>query len=173
MRNNSGFRERRTLFHSFADAFRGIGDCLKMERNMRVHLTVCLYVLFFAFRMGLSRGEMACLAVTIGAVMAAEAMNTAVEKLCDFNQKRLNPRIRTVKDVAAGAVLLSALAAVLVGAFLLFRPELLDVFRGLVASPVSLTLFLLSLVIAWIFVFVGPMKLRDKLSLLTKNSKKS
>lgn len=158
--NNTGPRGR-TLIDSFRDAFRGIGDCMLSERNMRIHLTACCYVLFFAFRLGLTRGEIACLVLTIGAVMSAEAMNTAVEKLCDFTQKHLNPHIRVVKDVAAGAVLLCALAAVLVGAVIFLRPELWQTVVELCSDPLSLALFLLSLIAALIFVFVGPAKILD------------
>ena len=84
---------------------------------MRIHLVMAVYVLFFASQLSLSRGEMACLVLAIGAVMAAEALNTAVEKLCDFAQKNQNRYIRFVKDVAAGAVLLSAVGALLAGVF--------------------------------------------------------
>lgn len=149
---------------SFRDAFRGIWDCLKSERNMRVHLTACVYVLFFASRMELSRGELACLILTIGAVMTAEALNTAIEKLCDFNQKHLNPRIRVVKDVAAGAVLLCALAAVLVGVVILFRPELWACLREICVQPVSLILLLLSAGLALVFIFAGPERIGSWLS---------
>lgn len=144
------------MVDSFRDAFRGIWDCLKSERNMRVHLTACVYVLFFASRMELSRGELACLILTIGAVMTAEALNTAIEKLCDFNQKHLNPRIRVVKDVAAGAVLLCALAAVLVGVVILFRPGLWACLQEICVQPVSLILLLLSAGLALVFIFAGP-----------------
>lgn len=130
---------------------------------MRIHVTACCYVLFFAFRLKLSRGEIAALALTIGAVMSSEAMNTAVEKLCDFTQKRLNPHIRIVKDVAAGAVLLSALAAVLVGAVIFLRPELWQAVRDICSRPVSLGLFVLSAVTALVFVFVGPGRLAEAL----------
>ena len=78
---------------------------------------------------------MACLVLAIGAVMAAEALNTAVEKLCDFAQKNQNRYIRFVKDVAAGAVLLSAVGALLAGVFILFRPELWRLLWGILGHP--------------------------------------
>ena len=92
---------RRPLLHSFADAFRGIGACLRSERNMRIHLVACVYLLFFASRLSLSRGEMACLVLAAGGVLAAESLNTALEKLCDFNQRNRNRYIGLVKDIAA------------------------------------------------------------------------
>ena len=106
--HNPSPQKKRRLWHSFADAFRGIGCCIKSERNMRIHLVACAYVLFFASQLSLSRGEMACLLLAIGGVMTAETLNTALEKLCDFAQKNLNRYIRVIKDMAAGAVLLSA-----------------------------------------------------------------
>lgn len=141
---------------SFSDAFRGVWDCLKSERNMRVHGVACVYVLFFASQLELTRGELACLVLAIGGVTGAEAMNTALEKLCDFTQKNWNPRIRVVKDVAAGAVLLSALAAALVGIVVMWRPRLWEVLGGICSGPVSLALLLLSLAAALVFIFSGP-----------------
>ncbi len=131
---------------------------------MRIHVTVCGYVLFFAFRLGLDRTEMACLFLTIGAVMAAEAMNTAVEKLCDFTEKRRNPHIHKIKDAAAGAVLLTAVAAVLVGAAVLFRPELWQLVLEIGSSPLPLTAFLLSAALSLAFIFVGPVRLWEMLT---------
>lgn len=147
---------RRTVLDSLRDAFRGIGGCLRTERNMRIHLTACLYVLALSSRLGLSRGEMGCILLAIGAVMSSEALNTALEKLCDFNQKSLNPRIRVVKDTAAGAVLLSALGAALVGVVILWRPSLWTSLWEIVSQPVSLCLFLGSLLAALVFIFAGP-----------------
>lgn len=147
---------------SFADAFRGICDCLRTERNMRFHLVACCYVLFFAFRMELGRLEMGCLFLAIGLVMGAEALNTAIEKLCDFTQKSRNPLIGKVKDMAAGGVLLCALSAALCGVWILFRPRLLKEFLSLWKEPLTAILFLLSLLIAFLFVFLGPQRLKSR-----------
>ncbi len=101
-------RGRRTLFHSFRDAFRGVWLCLRSERNMRIHALACGYVLFFALQIGVSQGELAVLLLAMGMVTAAEALNTAVEKLCDFTEPKQDWRIGFVKDIAAGGVVLSA-----------------------------------------------------------------
>lgn len=164
--SNTGPSGKRRVWQSFADAFRGIGACLKSERNMRIHLVMAVYVLFFASQLSLSRGEMACLVLAIGAVMAAEALNTAVEKLCDFAQKNQNRYIRFVKDVAAGAVLLSAVGALLAGVFLLFRPELWRLLWGILVHPFSLGLLALSLALAAGFIFLGPAWVEERLDRL-------
>ncbi len=122
---------------------------------MRIHLVACAYVLFFASQFSLSRGEMACLLLAIGGVMTAETLNTALEKLCDFAQKNLNRYIRVIKDMAAGAVLLSAIAALLVGVVILFRPELWALLWGIVSHPAALGLLALSLAVAAGVVFLG------------------
>ena len=123
---------------------------------MRIHLTACAFVLYFASQLSLSRGEMACLLLAIGMVMAAELLNTAVEKLCDFNQKSQNRYIRIIKDMAAGAVLLAAVAALLVGVVILFRPELWKLLWGIVTNPPRLGLLCVALTVAAGFVFLGP-----------------
>lgn len=166
--SNTGPSGKRRVWHSFADAFRGIGACLKSERNMRFHLVAAAYVLFFASRLSFSRGEMACLVLAIGGVMAAEAMNTAVEKLCDFNQKNTNRYIRFVKDAAAGAVLLSAVGALLAGVFLFFRPQLWQLLRRVAADPLSLGLLALSLAVAAGFVVLGPAWVEERLDRLRR-----
>ena len=153
--------KKRTLLDSFREAFRGVWTCLKSERNMRLHLAVCCYVFFFASRLSLTRGEMAALALTVGAVLSAETMNTAIERLCDFAQRQRNPFIRSVKDMAAGAVLLCALAAIIVGLCVLCRPELWQALLDICSGPVSLGLFVLSLIVACVFVFVGPQRIED------------
>jgi len=114
---------KRTLADSFRDASRGIRHCLQTERNMRVHVLAAVLVTVLALCLGVSRGEFACLLLAMGMVMAAEAMNTAVERLCDFIQKSPNQLIGTIKDIAAGSVLLAAVFAAAVGVAV-FLPHL-------------------------------------------------
>lgn len=148
------------MLNSFADAFRGVWDCVKAERNMRVHLTACCCVIFLGARLGLSRGEWAALALTLGMVTSAETMNTAVEKLCDFTESRRNPHIRVIKDLAAGAVVLTALAAVGVGIALFFRWETWQILLDLLTAPLSCGLLILLAVLAVAFIVLGPEGLR-------------
>lgn len=136
---------RRGLLHSFRCAFRGVWLCLCSERNMRIHALACGYVLFFAVKMGIAWGELALLLLAVGMVTAAEALNTAIEKLCDFVQPQQDRRIGVVKDMAAGGVALSAAFAALTGAAVLLRPELWEVLRQIAGTPWKLTLFAVSL----------------------------
>lgn len=138
---------------------------------MRIHLVMCAYVLFFASQLSLSRGELACLLLAIGGVLTTETMNTAVEKLCDFNQKNLNRYIRVIKDMAAGAVLLCTIAALLVGVVIFFRPELWRLLWGIVAHPVKLGLLAVSLLAALGFILLGPLWVEERLERLRRKSK--
>ena len=95
----------RTQADSFHDAARGFFHTVKTERNMRIHLTAAVYVLFFSPFLGVTRSEYGVLLLTIAMVIAAEAFNTAIEMLCDYAQKSYNPLIGKTKDIAAGAVL--------------------------------------------------------------------
>jgi diacylglycerol kinase (ATP) len=75
------------------------------------------------FGLGIERGEWLALILTIALVLAAEGVNTAVEATVDLASPGYHPLARTAKDVAAGTVLLTAVAAVLVGA-VIFVPRL-------------------------------------------------
>lgn len=149
--------KRRTLADSFGDAARGALFAVKTERNMRIHVTAAVYVLFFAPFLGVSRGEYAALILAIALVITAEGFNTAIEMLCDFAQKSYNPFIGRTKDIAAGAVLVCAVFAAIIGFVVLWRPaELWFLICAIFTSPLYCALFILTTVLAIIFIFVGP-----------------
>ena len=104
-------------------AGRGVWFCIRHERNFRVHMAVAAYVLLLAPYFSLSRGEWAALLAVVALVLAAEAVNTAVEQVVNPASPRRRTRARVAKDVAAGAVLLCAAGALAAGLFLFLRPE--------------------------------------------------
>lgn len=149
--------KRRSLSDSFKDATRGILFAVKTERNMRIHLTAAVYVLFFAPFLRVSRGEYAVLILAIALVITAEGFNTAIEMLCDYAQKSYNPFIGKTKDIAAGAVLVCAGFAAIIGFVVLWRPAALwGLICAIVTSPVYCPLFIAVTALALVFVFVGP-----------------
>lgn len=153
--------KRRTLADSFGDAARGFLYALKTERNMRIHVTAAVYVLFFSRFLGVTRGEFAVLLLAIALVITAEGFNTAIEMLCDFTQRSYNRFIGTTKDIAAGAVLISAVFAAFVGITVLWRPkELWALALGIFTSPVYCPVFILVTALALVFVFAGPLKIK-------------
>ena len=104
-------------------AGRGVWFCIRHERNFRVYMAVAAYVLLLAPYFSLSRGEWAALLAVVALVLAAEAVNTAVEQVVNLASPRRRTRARVAKDVAAGAVLLCAAGALAAGLFLFLRPE--------------------------------------------------
>lgn len=107
---------------SIAFAVDGLGFLVRHEPNMRLHLGAAFVVTAAGIWVGLSLTEWRWIILAIALVLIAEALNTAVEQTCNAVSPEFHPAIKTAKDVAAGAVLISALAAALIGAFV-FAPH--------------------------------------------------
>ena len=107
----------------FVYAARGIARCVRDERNFRFHIVAAVYVCAFAPAFLQSRAEWAVLALTIGLVLCTETVNTALERLCDRVSSEHHPLVGAAKDMAAGAVLLTAIAAVAVAVLLFGKIE--------------------------------------------------
>ena len=115
--------ERRRLFKSVRFALAGIEFALRTQRNLRWHVVSACGTLVAAVWMGVSRTEMAVLVLVIGMVLCAEILNTAVELTIDMIKITEHPVARIVKDVAAGAVLVTAIMALVIG-WLILVPHL-------------------------------------------------
>lgn len=114
-----------SLFLSFKYAWSGIAYAFFTQRNFRIHLVVGTLAIALSLYLSLSRTEIAIIGLTIGAVLTMELLNTALESVVDLTVKQTYHELaKTAKDCAAGAVLISALAAVLVAGSLLLPPLL-------------------------------------------------
>ena len=111
-----------TLIESFRHAFAGLWYALRTQRNTRIHMVIALLVIALGVWLGLSFTEWAVLVLTIGFVLVSEMLNTVAESLVDLITPDYHPHAKIVKDVAAGAVLLGAIIAVLVGLLILGPP---------------------------------------------------
>lgn len=114
---------------SIAHAVDGIGFLARHEPNMRLHLGAAVAVAAAGIWFGVSVTEWQWIILAIALVLMAEALNTAVEQSCNAVNHDFHPAIKAAKDVAAGAVLISALTAALIGA-LVFVPHILAVVGG-------------------------------------------
>jgi diacylglycerol kinase (ATP) len=121
------------LLKSFRYALDGLRYTVSTQRNMRIHFLVALCVLFFSLYLPLSKVEVLVLFVTIALVLFAELINTAVEAVVDMVTEEFHPLARVAKDVAAGAVLITAGLAVIVG-ISVFYPYLNFLFNRLIAG---------------------------------------
>jgi diacylglycerol kinase (ATP) len=143
------------FFASFSFALDGIVHTLRTERNMRIHFLIGFLVLVGGIYLNLSPLEYMVLSVTVSFVLVTELFNTAVEHAVDLAERRRNPLAKVVKDVAAGAVFVSAVNAAVVGYLIIFRqidwakgPALAERFKQ---SPWHITLISLIVVVAVVF----------------------
>lgn len=110
-------------FKSFAYAWAGMKAVLKTEHNTWIHLCLSIVSIALGFVLNISRGEFLALIIVIAMVWVTELFNTCFEKTMDLINVEKHPQIKLIKDMAAAAVLISAIAAVIVGA-LIFIPKI-------------------------------------------------
>ena len=108
---------------SFGHALRGVGAALRSEIHLQLHAAATAAVLGLGWFLGLSVTEWALVALAVAGVWTAELANTAIETLTNLASPDYHPLAGRAKDVAAGAVLLAALGALVVGG-LVFGPKL-------------------------------------------------
>ncbi len=112
------------MIESFQHAFEGLGYALRTQRNARIHVSIAVAVVLLGLALRLEPVEFAILTLTIGFVFVSELFNTVVETVIDLVTEEYHPLARQAKDVAAGAVLASSVAAVVVGLLVLGPPLL-------------------------------------------------
>jgi len=104
---------------SFGYAFVGIWTMLRSQQNAWVHACATVTVVTMGFLFGISAHEWCLLVLATVAVWTAEGLNTSVEFLADMVSPKFHPLIKHCKDVAAGAVLISAIGAAVIGVLVL------------------------------------------------------
>jgi diacylglycerol kinase len=120
----------RNLIDSFRHAFAGLGYALRTQRNTRIHLTIAIGVIVLGLCLDLTPTQWAILALTIGMVLVSEMLNTVAETIVDLISPGYHPLAKVIKDVTAGAVLLTAIFSVAVGLLVLGPPLWERLFGG-------------------------------------------
>jgi diacylglycerol kinase (ATP) len=105
---------------SFRHAARGLVFLFRTQHNARIHLAATLLVVLLGLWLRVSASDWRWLVLAIVLVWAAEAMNTALEHLCNVVSPELNVSVRMAKDIGAGAVLICACGAAVLGALTLW-----------------------------------------------------
>jgi diacylglycerol kinase len=116
------------FFKSFKYAFEGIHYAFKNDQNLLVHLLVAFLVINVSIALRVSHYEMGILGLTMMMVIMAEMVNSAIEKMVDLITKEHRQEAKIAKDVAAGMVLLTAIAAAIIGTLILF-PYVIKIFH--------------------------------------------
>lgn len=109
---------------SFGHALRGLVELVRTQHNARIHLLATVCVVALGLALGVSALQWCLLVLAIIAVWVAEALNTALEYLCDAVSPDFHPLVKQAKDIAAGGVLVSAIGAATIGC-IVFLPFLL------------------------------------------------
>jgi diacylglycerol kinase len=118
----------RIFAKSVGFAIEGLVSLYKSERNARIHTGIAIVVLSLALLLHVTAVEFCLLVLMFGMVLSMEAANTAVEKICDMYTKEIDPRVKVIKDLGAGAVLMAGIAAITVGLVLLI-PYIIRLFQ--------------------------------------------
>ncbi len=113
---------RGSLIDSFRYAFAGLSYALRTQRNTRIHLAIAVLVVAMGLWLQIPLTQWSVLALTIGVVLVGEMLNTVAETLVDLISPGYHPLAKVVKDVTAGAVLLTAIISVVVGLLILGPP---------------------------------------------------
>lgn len=113
------------LIVSFKYAWAGLSYAFKTQRNFRLHVVIGVLAVGLGVFLQVSGVEMAAIALTSGAVLSMELLNTAIESVVDLTvQQNYHELAKIAKDCAAGAVLVSAIVAMLVAGSILLPPLL-------------------------------------------------
>lgn len=123
-------KKSNNIFQSFGYAFEGLGYALRTVRNLRIHLFFTLLVVFGGMFFGISKMEYFICLLFVALVISLELVNTAIEEAVDLASPDINPIAKRSKDVAAAAVLFSAVMAFIVG-LMIFVPKIITFVRGI------------------------------------------
>lgn len=140
------------FFEAWGNATNGIIYSATTQRNIRIQLVLAVIVMVLSLFYGLNTAEFLCLLFAVFMVIFAELINTAIETVVDLFVDVYHPKAKISKDVAAGAVVLAACNALVVGYFIFFKEENLkaisdSIFNNMVKSPMHLAFVAIMLVV--------------------------
>ena len=140
------------FYKAWRNATNGIIYSATTQRNIRIQLVLAVIVMVLSLFYGLNTAEFLCLLFAVFMVIFAELINTAIETVVDLFVDVYHPKAKISKDVAAGAVVLAACNALVVGYFIFFKEENLkaisdSIFNNMVKSPMHLAFVAIMLVV--------------------------
>jgi len=137
-------------------AIEGIIHAAKTQRHMRYHLYAAIVVLLGSFVLGLSWNEFVVLVLLSIVVLSIEMVNTAIETITDVIFKEYDEKAKEIKDIAAGAVLIIALGAAIIGYIILYEPVKKFFYSGLdIAKHSESDIAIVALVVILILVVIS------------------
>ncbi len=110
-------------------AIEGILHAVKSQRHLRYHFYAAVLILLLSFILGISQTEFIAIVIVVIIVLSVEMLNTAIEATVDIISKEYDNRAKIIKDIAAGAVLITAIGAAVIG-YIILLPHFKNVFYG-------------------------------------------
>ncbi|PWH85855.1 diacylglycerol kinase family protein [Brumimicrobium oceani] len=104
----------------FNHAFRGLLQMFRSERNFKIHILIFAFVAALGIYFNISFSDWTSILLVSGLVLSLEVINSAIEKVCDLYSTEKSEKIKNIKDISAGAVLIAALFAVVIGMMVFF-----------------------------------------------------
>jgi len=142
--------KNKNLVESFNNAIKGIISTVRTERNMKIHIAASVMVVLLSFLYKLTRTEFLIVMIVVALVLICELFNTAMERLIDLITDVYHPKVKTIKDMAAGAVMISAGVSLIVGYVIFINKVSSDVeavIKRVRNSPLHMTVIALIITI--------------------------
>ena len=116
--------KNKKLINSFKCAIQGIIQAVKTERNVKIHITIMILVIIAGIVLKINTQEWIICIVLLSLVITLELVNSAIEATVAIAMPEINEKAKVAKDVAAGAVLVSAIASAIIG-LIIFIPKVI------------------------------------------------
>ena len=126
--NNMSKIKSKNILYSFKYALEGIKSSIETERNMKIHIIIAILVIISGFILKISQIEWFICIILIAAVISAELFNTVLEVIVDMIMPEKNDNAKRAKDIAAGAVLVMAIGAAIIG-LMIFIPRIIEMIK--------------------------------------------
>ena len=117
--------QTKKLINSFKYAMQGIASSFKTERNMKIHILVMILVIIFGILLKITKIEWILCIISFCIVISGELFNTSIETVVDMVMPYKNEKAKLAKDVSAGAVLVVAIGAAIIGC-IIFVPKIIQ-----------------------------------------------
>lgn len=119
-------RKMKKIRNSFKYAIEGIWTSFKTERNMKIHIFIMILVIIAGIILKINKSEWIICIILFAIVIGSELFNTSIETIVDMVMPEKNEKAKIAKDVSAGAVLVVAIGATIIG-LVIFVPRILNI----------------------------------------------
>ena len=119
-------RKMKKIRNSFKYAIEGLGTSFKTERNMKIHIFIMILVIIAGIILKINKSEWIICIILFAIVIGSELFNTSIETIVDMVMPEKNEKAKIAKDVSAGAVLVVAIGAAIIG-LVIFVPRILNI----------------------------------------------